>query len=142
MQLIAKSFLILFLSILVVQCSSIQSNYPVERSNEDGLSGLEEETLGACYAKCLKESETSTETIWTQVLCEEDMSQELLQEVLFSLADKGYNVGLIFNENSKEALREFQYEKNLPQCLNLETLDSLNIDITELNIPRLNWEKR
>jgi len=137
MQLIAKSYLISLLSLLLIQCSSIQSNYPIERPNEDDLPD-EFLQLGLCYAKPM----IKTDTNWEQVICEADISQELLQKIQFALSEEGYDMGLTFNDQSLENLNDYQRKNGLPtQWLNLKTIDALNIEYAGLKkLPRIPHE--
>nr|HPQ21227.1 OmpA family protein [Saprospiraceae bacterium] len=70
-------------------------------------------------------------TEWREVVCETDITAELVRRVQTELKDRGYDPGPIDNvmgAGTKAALSKFQKDNNLPiGQLNIETLKALGI---------------
>lgn len=72
---------------------------------------------------------------WIEVICESDLTEELIYNVQMALLEQGYFVGEsgadgILNSETKSVLRRFQRNNELPGCeLDFETLEALNIRI-------------
>lgn len=70
---------------------------------------------------------------WREIVCEADVTTELIRKVQQALIDRGYNVGPagvdnVFGADTKSALVKYQKDKGLPiGTLNFETLKSLGI---------------
>jgi hypothetical protein len=72
-------------------------------------------------------------TEFKEVVCESELTTELIRSVQLALIAKGYSVGPrgadnIFGNDTKTALRKYQADNNLPQgSLDYETLKSLGV---------------
>ena len=68
---------------------------------------------------------------WHRVVCERDLTSGKIRDIQLALKDKGYDPGPIdnvFGTQTKDALKRFQADKNLPQDnLDYETLKALGI---------------
>lgn len=70
---------------------------------------------------------------WREIVCDADVTTELIRKVQQALIDRGYNVGAagvdnVFGADTKAALVKYQKDKGLPiGSLDFETLKSLGI---------------
>ena len=72
-------------------------------------------------------------TVWTEVLCEKDITKRLLQSVHTALEERGYNSGVfpkgrLASKDLKAALKQFQKANFLKMGqLSIETLEALGV---------------
>lgn len=74
-----------------------------------------------------------SKTAWRRVLCETNVTPEVVQNVQRALKSRGFNPGPldgVYGDPTKMALENFQRQNELPRgALNYETLEALNISI-------------
>ena len=94
---------------------------------------INEETIPATY-KTVTERKLVKKggyTVWTEILCADDTSTDMVRNIQRSLKDKGYNPGPIdgvLGVQTQTALKQYQTDNTLPiGNLNIKTLEHLGV---------------
>jgi regulator of extracellular matrix RemA (YlzA/DUF370 family) len=94
-----------------------------------------EETIPALYETVQRERQVTpgSQTQWTKVLCQSDITSERIRAIQAALKEKGYDPGPIDNRlgaQTKAAISQYQRDNKLPQgSLDFKTLESLGVSV-------------
>jgi len=118
------------------ESSAVPASYETRNYNRTSAATTESIDIPAEYKTITKRNlvKPGGFTEWREVVCEADITEDLVQRVQSALISRGYNVGTAGADNkmgaaTKSALVKFQKENNLPIVgqLDVATLRALGI---------------